>query len=98
VTSHDSSESQPERRSSGRRQTDRALQESVERYRSLYESLECVYLLDFEGRFLDANWAALELLGYEQKEILTLSFSSLLDDDQSAMALGVLTELKETGS
>jgi two-component system cell cycle sensor histidine kinase/response regulator CckA len=98
VTSHDSSESQPERRSSGRRQADRALQESVERYRSLYESLECVYLLDFEGRFLDANWAALELLGYEQKEILTLSFSSLLDDDQSAMALGVLTELKETGS
>jgi PAS domain S-box-containing protein len=98
VTTQDLPERQPNRRSSERRQADKALRECEERYRALFDSVDCVYLLDFEGRFLDANPAALELLGYEQEEILTLSFSSLLDDDQLSKAMGGLAELKETGS
>jgi two-component system cell cycle sensor histidine kinase/response regulator CckA len=98
LTNHDPGEQGRERRSLERRQEDRALQESVERFRSLFESLDCVFLLDFEGRFVDANWTALELLGYEREELLSLSFSSLVDDDQLALALEVVAELKETGS
>ncbi len=77
---------------------DKALRECEERYQALFASVDCVYLHDFEGRFLDANPAALELLGYEHEEILDLSFSSLLDDDQVVRAFEVMAELKETGS
>ena len=98
MTTQNPSERPPDRRSSECRQADRTLQESGERYRALFDSLECVYLHDFEGRFVDANPAALELLGYEKREILALSFSSLLDDDQLARAFGLLAELRETGN
>jgi len=94
----DPSERPPNRRSSERRQTGRSVRESEERYRALFDSFDCVYLHDFEGRFLDANLATLELLGYEYHEMLALSFSSLLDDDQRAKASGVLAELRQTGS
>ncbi len=91
-------ECQPNRRSSEPRQANRALREGEERCRALFESPDCVYLHDFEGRFFGANPAALELLGYEQEDIPSLSLPSLLDDDQLAEAFGILAEIKETGS
>ena len=77
-----------------------ALRESEERYRALFErSIDCVYLHDFEGRFIDANPAALKLLGYSQEEITSLTFDSLLaSNDQLAKAFAILKELQETGS
>ena len=98
MSTQDPSERPPSRRTSERRQADRALRECEERYRALFDSIDCVYLHDFEGRFLDANLATLELLGYQYHEMLNLSFSSLLDDDQRAKASGVLAELRQTGS
>ena len=98
MVTQDPSERRPNRRSSERRQADKAAREYEERYGALFDSLDCVYLHDFEGRFLDANPAALKLLGYERGEILSLSFPSLLDDDQLALAQGVVAELKETGA
>jgi PAS domain S-box-containing protein len=82
-----------------RKRAEEALQESEERYRALFDrSLDCVYVHDFDGNFLDANLAALSLLGYEQKEILSLNFSSLISPDQLPIAFRALEELKETGS
>jgi len=76
-----------------------SLRESEERYRALFDrSLDLVYLHDFEGRFLAANPAALDLLGYEREEIVALSFAALLDDGQADKVLAVLAELRETGS
>jgi PAS domain S-box-containing protein len=50
------------------------------RYKALFDrSLYCVYIHDFDGTFLDANDAALNLLGYSRKEITSLNFASLLD-------------------
>jgi PAS domain S-box-containing protein len=99
MSTHDPGECRPDRRSSERRQADAALRESEDRYRALFDrSLDCVYLHDFEGRFLDANPAALDLLGYEHEDILSLSFPSLLDEAQLAKALGTLAELKEAGT
>ncbi len=69
-----------------------------ERYEALFNrSLFCVYVHDFEGRFLDANTAALSLLGYDQNEIKNINFSSLLDEGQMQTAFKTIAEIKQTG-
>jgi len=81
------------------KQTEMALRESEERYKALFErSLYCVYVHDCEGRFLDANDAALNLLGYGKKDIRSLNFSSLLDEEQLPLALKTMAEIKKIGS
>jgi PAS domain S-box-containing protein len=57
-----------------------------------------VYIHDFEGNFIDANQVALNLLGYEKEESLSLNFASLLSEDQIPQAFDMLEELKRTGS
>jgi PAS domain S-box-containing protein len=71
----------------------------AERYRALFErSRDLVYLHDFDGRFFDANPAALNLLGYTREEMLALNFAHLLSPDQLPQALQAIEELKRTGS
>jgi two-component system, cell cycle sensor histidine kinase and response regulator CckA len=68
-----------------RHEAETSLKESEERYRALFDrSLDCVYLHDFEGNFIDANEAALNLLGYNRNEIQSLNFASVLGDEQLA--------------
>ncbi|MDH7559361.1 MAG: PAS domain S-box protein [bacterium] len=75
------------------------LRESEERYRALFDrSMDCVYLHDFEGRFLDANPSTLRLFGYEPKEVARLSFADVLDPEQLALANKTLQEIVETGA
>ena len=82
-----------------RRHEEDAVQEIQERYEALFNrTLFGVYVHDFEGRFLDANAAALNLLGYNKNEIRNLNFSSLLDEGQMDRAFNVLAEIKRTGS
>jgi PAS domain S-box-containing protein len=84
---------------SERRRADRAMRDSAERFQALFErSLDCLYIHDFEGNFLDANPAALKLLGYERQDIALVSFSSLLSPDQLTGMSYVLEELKTTGA
>jgi PAS domain S-box-containing protein len=83
---------------SGREQAEVALQEAKERYSALFDrSLACIYLHDFEGNFLDANQASLDLVGYSREEIRSLGFASLLSDDQLPVALETLDEILRTG-
>ena len=69
------------------RRAKKRFQESEERYKSLFErSLDLIYFHDFEGRFIDANDAALNRLGYTKTEVRSLNFSSLLSKDQIPLA------------
>jgi PAS domain S-box-containing protein len=73
-----------------------ALQESEERYKALFHSpFQLIYLHDFRGKFLDANPAALKLLGYNKEELGTLNFSSFLDKGQLWKAIKTLKEIKK---
>jgi PAS domain S-box-containing protein len=90
---------EPRDKTAKRKRTEVALQASNERYRALFDrSLDAVYMHDFEGRFLDANDAALRLTGYSRDEILKLSFADLLDESQLSIALAALSEIIKTGA
>ena len=80
-------------------QVEETLRESEARYRALFDrTLYCVYLHDLEGKFLDANEAALNLLGYKKEDIPFLSFPSILDEDQLSVAFKNTEDIKQTGS
>jgi PAS domain S-box-containing protein len=75
-----------------------ALRESEERYKALFDrSIFCVYVHDLEGNFLDANEAALQLMGFEKENITSLHFSSLLNENQIGYAQEVLSEIIKSG-
>jgi two-component system sensor histidine kinase/response regulator len=80
--------------------SEQAWYQNEERYRALFEhSLDAVYLLDLEGRFIDASPSALNLLKYEKDEISSLDLSAIvLNEDELAKAFATIQELFETGS
>ncbi len=81
-----------------RKQAEEALRESEERYKELFErSLDCIYLHDFEGNFINANPAALDLLGYTKEEITSLNIASLLSEDELLKAFNTLKDIIEKG-
>jgi PAS domain S-box-containing protein len=68
---------------SGRDAVDRALAETTERYRSLFEyHPDGVFSLGLDGRFVHANRTAERLSGYTEAELLEMSFVELLPPDQ----------------
>lgn len=53
-----------------RKKAEEALREGERRYRTLFEeSRDSIYISTREGRFLDANQTALDLLGYTKEEL-----------------------------
>jgi diguanylate cyclase (GGDEF)-like protein/PAS domain S-box-containing protein len=81
-----------------RKRAETALRESEERYKALFDrSLDCVFLTDFEGRFLDANQTVLDLLGYKREDISTQTFASMLTADQLPLAFRTVEEIRATG-
>lgn len=64
------------------------LRESEKRYRSLFEQThDAVFLLDFEGRHLDANQRAADMLGYSRKELKNLSVNDTSAEIDKSLAI-----------
>ncbi len=74
------------------------LQFFQDNYKSLFERrLYCVYAHDLDGNFLEANAAALDLLGYDRNELVSLNFAELIDDDQLTLARRTTEEILQNG-
>jgi PAS domain S-box-containing protein len=72
--------------------------EIIARYRSFFERTNyCIYIHDFQGKFLDANQAALDLLGYTREDIPNINFGALIDEAQIPVALKAVEELLTSG-
>jgi len=77
-------------------QTVMELRGDQEKYRAIYgHQFNCFFFHDLEGNFLDANDAALSLLGYERGEISSLNFSSIIEEDYLPKASVFLEEIKQ---
>ena len=82
-----------------RKQSEEALKEIEARYKALFDrTLFCIFVHNFEGKFLDANDAALKLLGYTREDISSLDFYSLLEENQLPLAFKSMGEVIQNGS
>ena len=71
------------------KKTERELRESQERFRMLFESApDAIYLMDLEGRFVDGNKAAEEMVGFTKTELVgkSLAESGLLSTEDLSKA------------
>ena len=72
--------------------------EAKERFMALFDrSLFSVLVHDLDTDFLDANDAALSLLGYTKEEMASLNIASLFDENHVERAQEVLEEILRTG-
>ena len=70
-----------------------------ERYRALFDrSLDVLYLVDLNGRMLDANPAALNLFGYSASELTTLTIADLVMGEDLPKAKATFEEIRATGT
>lgn len=73
-------------------------EESEEKYRQLFNEVNtAIFITDSEGRFLDMNRKATEMLGYTREEMLTMNFSAMLTD-QERQAIAPRYHLVEKGA
>ena len=74
------------------------LRGSLERYQALYNSLNIVYICDFNWNFIDANQATLDLIGYTKEEITELNILDIVHPNQPLESIEkAFNELSETG-
>lgn len=67
--------------------SERALRESEERYRDLFENAnDLVYMHDMDGKFVSINSSAERALGYARDEILQVNVRQVLSEDDMALA------------
>ena len=70
-----------------------ALKESEERYRSLFESsADAIVAVDLDGRYTEANPAALKMLGYTREELSKLTYQQLTPARWLALESAILRE------
>ncbi len=76
-----------------------ALQESEEQYKAIFDNtLDCIFLHDFEGNFIDANPAVFDLLGYSREELPTINLMTLLNREGLKKTIEDLKLMLKKGS
>jgi PAS domain S-box-containing protein len=75
---------------------ERAMRETSERYRSLFEyHPNAVFSLDLEGRFTSANPSSQLLSGYTESELLGMLFTDLLPPDELEPTVGAFLRTRD---
>lgn len=68
-----------------KRAAERALQESEQRYRALFEdSRDAIVIANGDGKIIDYNYAALRAFGYHRDQMLTISERDLFAEPRRA--------------
>ena len=83
-----------------RKQFERALQASEEKYRTLFESAnDPIFLIDPEdGMILDANEQAVATTGYAAEELRTMRMVDVHPPEERETAEAIIREIKERGA
>ncbi len=80
------------------RSHDDELRRSEQRYRTLFEQAnDAVFLETLDGRIIDVNRRACELLGYTRRELLALNVSDITPDDVHEGIAESIDDLLSTG-
>jgi diguanylate cyclase (GGDEF)-like protein/PAS domain S-box-containing protein len=70
-----------------RKKAERRVQESEQRYKSLFEqNSDAIFSLDFSGRFLSVNPAVEQTSGYTPSELLNKPYTSIMVPEDVALA------------
>ncbi len=77
-----------------RKRQDEEIRESEERFRRAFENAGVgASIVDFSGRFLKVNKRLCEMLGYQEKELLSKTFSDISHPDDIKKGLDALSKL-----
>ncbi len=77
---------------------EKELLESEARYGALFNrSLYLIYINDLQGRFIDLNEAAINILGYSREEISSLSYDTLLADEYKPYGKKIIEYIMRKG-
>jgi PAS domain S-box-containing protein len=83
---------------SERKRIELSLQESEEKFRTLFESAsDALFIIDMQGNILDANTIAYEQLGYTKDDLLRLPLSKLVDPSFVSLLQERMTRIKKYG-
>ncbi len=76
----------------------KALRDAKERFETLFDNAtDAVFIHDLEGRFVEVNRPACELLGYTKDEMLKMTPSDIDTPEYAAMAPDRMKTLKDEG-
>jgi len=85
-------------RFAGRKRIDDRLQESVRRYRYVFDSAgDAIYIHDMGRRFLEVNKVACERLGYSREELLQMTPKDIDAPEYAALVNGRVEEPRRVG-
>jgi PAS domain S-box-containing protein len=85
--------------SSGEDITERRRIEELKRYKELFENVEdVVFILDREGRFIEANDKLFEKTGYIREEMSSLTIRDIIRQEQVPFVAGIEEKLKNERS
>ncbi|WP_321417964.1 PAS domain S-box protein [uncultured Methanomethylovorans sp.] len=81
-----------------RKHAEENLAKNEKKYRSLFEqSNDAIFLTKFDGKILDMNFTACEMLGYTKEQMKKRSVFDFLEPVEREKSIDVLTKLRDDG-
>jgi PAS domain S-box-containing protein len=70
--------------------------EELRRYKELFDNVaESVFIIDRQGKFIEANDRVLESTGYTKSELLDLNIINLIESDQTSLMENMMKQASE---